>query len=120
MAERGASRDRRTGAPSRRGSSFVEVLLAMTILALVLVGILQMFSVSLIVNKGSAARTQMLFKCQQVVENIRWYYYVSRNNATPPVGTGIPGLGTGITKNLPYQTGDANWADWGFWGPDGA
>src|SRR5471030_1999854 len=92
---------------ARRGSSFVEVLLAMTILALVLVGILQMFSVSLIVNKGSAARTQMLFKCQQVVENLRWYYYVSRNSATPPAGTGIPGLGTGITKNLPYQTGDA-------------
>src|ERR1035441_7606533 len=47
MAERGALRDRRTGSLSRRGSSFVEVLLAMTIMALVLVGILQMFSVSL-------------------------------------------------------------------------
>ena len=93
MAERGASRDRRTGAPSRRGSSFVEVLLAMTIMALVLVGILQMFSVSLIVNKGSAARTQMLFKCQQVVENIRWYYYVTSHGLATPSGTGIPALG---------------------------
>src|ERR1039458_5856971 len=93
MAERGTSRDRRTGALSRRGSSFVEVLLAMTIMTLVLVGILQMFSVSLIINKGAAARTQMLFKCQQVVENIRWYYYVTGHSLATPTGTGIPALG---------------------------
>src|SRR5450759_3572052 len=104
MAERGASRDRRTGAPSRRGSSFVEVLLAMAIMALVLVGILQMFSVSLIISKGSAARTQMLFKCQQVVENIRWYYFVTSHSlATDAVigNTGIPALGA-ATRDLPY------------------
>jgi hypothetical protein len=115
MAERGASRDRRT-APSRRGSSFVEVLLAMTIMALVLVGILQMFSVSLIINKGAAARTQMLFKCQQVVENIRWYYYVTSHSlATPPL-TGIPALGA-TTVNLPY---DGTEPEYPFWGPTGA
>jgi hypothetical protein len=116
MAERGASRDRRTGAPSQRGSSFVEVLLAMTIMALVLVGILQMFSVSLIINKGAAARTQMLFKCQQVVENIRWYYYVTSHSlATPPL-TGIPALGA-TTVNLPY---DGTEPEYAYWGPTGA
>jgi len=123
MAERGASRDRRTGVSSRRGSSFVEVLLAMTIMALVLVGILQMFSVSLIVNKGAAARTQMLFKCQQVVENIRWYYYVTSHSLAAPTNTGIPPLGTVSTDPcapafcLPYVTTDPGYA---FWGPDGA
>src|SRR5664279_1898325 len=86
---------------ARRGSSFIEVLLAMTIMALVLVGILQMFSVSLIVNKGSAARTQMLFKCQQVVENIRWYYFVTSNSVAVPPATGIPVLGA-TTVNLPF------------------
>jgi pilin/secretion family protein with methylation motif len=116
MAERRASRDRRTGRPSRRGSSFVEVLLAMTIMALVLVGILQMFSVSLIVNKGAAARTQMLFKCQQVVENIRWYYYVTGHSLAAPTNTGIPVLGA-VTVNLPY---DGTEAEYPFWGPDGA
>ena len=116
MAERGTSRDRRTGALSRRGSSFVEVLLAMTIMALVLVGILQMFSVSLIINKGAAARTQMLFKCQQVVENIRWYYYVTSNSLAAPVGTGIPALGA-TTVNLPY---DGTEPEYAFWGPTGA
>jgi hypothetical protein len=104
-------------ARARRGSSFVEVLLAMTIMALVLVGILQMFSVSLIVNKGSAARTQMLFKCQQVVENLRWYYYVTRNSPVTPGGTGIPGLGAATTVDLPY---DGTEPEWTFWGPTGA
>ena len=116
MAER---RSRSRGSRSRRGSGFVEVLLAMTIMALVLVGILQMFSVSLIVNKGAAARTQMLFKCQQVVENIRWYYYVtSRSLATNAVigATGIPALGA-ATVNLPYLGSEP---EWGFWGPAGA
>jgi hypothetical protein len=116
MAERGASRDRRTGAPSRRGSSFIEVLLAMTIMALVLVGILQMFSVSLIINKGAAARTQMLFKCQQVVENIRWYYYVTSHTLAAPAGTGIPALAA-TTVNLPY---DGTEPEYPFWGPTGA
>jgi hypothetical protein len=116
MAERGASRDRRTGAPSRRGSSFVEVLLAMAIMALVLVGILQMFSVSLIISKGAAARTQMLFKCQQVVENIRWYYFVTSHSLAAPVGTGIPVLAA-TTVNLPYLGTEP---EWGFWGPAGA
>jgi len=88
----------------------------MTIMALVLVGILQMFSVSLIINKGAAARTQMLFKCQQVVENIRWYYYVTRNSLATPIGTGIPALGE-VTVDLPYLGSEAEWA---FWGPTGA
>lgn len=103
---------------ARRGSSFVEVLIAMTIMALVLVGILQMFSVSLIVNKGSEARTQMLFKCQQVVENIRWYYFVTQGSPplATPTDTGIPALGAAIV-DLPYLGSEPEWA---FWGPTGA
>jgi len=88
----------------------------MTIMAVVLVGILQMFSVSLIINKGAAARTQMLFKCQQVVENIRWYYFVTANSLAAPTNTGIPPLLAG-TVNLPYVATDAGWD---FWGPNGA
>jgi hypothetical protein len=115
MAERRVSRVSRVSG-ARRGSSFVEVLLAMSIMALVLVGILQMFSVSLIVNKGSAARTQMLFKCQQVVENIRWYYYVTGHSLATPASTGIPGL-SAVTVDLPY---DGTEPEWAFWGPSGA
>ena len=116
-----------------RGSSFVEVLLAMTIMALVLVGILQMFSVSLVINKGSAARTQMLFRCQQVVENIRYFYFLNRNaTATPALLTDtghvaaspmtVPGtlpipLSDVAQTFLPYAATDATWP---YWGPTGA
>ena len=93
----------------------------MTIMALVLVGILQMFSVSLVINKGAAARTQMLFKCQQVVENIRWYYYVTSHSiAHPAASVTMPVLDVAsvpITGTLPYVATDADWA---FWGPAGA
>ena len=109
--------ERRVPFVRARGSSFVEVLLAMTIMALVLVGILQMFSVSLIINKGSAARTQMLFKCQQVVENLRWYYFVTSNTARDArTNTGIPALAA-TTVDLPYLGSETEWA---FWGPNGA
>jgi hypothetical protein len=111
-----AENDAHSSHRARRGSSFVEVLVAMTIMALVLVGILQMFSVSLIVNKGAAARTQMLFKCQQVVENIRWYYYVTSRGYATPLDTGILPLGA-MAVNLPYTGGEAEYK---FWGPDGA
>ncbi|MGA7993115.1 MAG: prepilin-type N-terminal cleavage/methylation domain-containing protein [Thermoanaerobaculia bacterium] len=120
-----------------RGSSFVEVLLAMTIMALVLVGILQMFSVSLVINKGSAARTQMLFKCQQVVENVRLFYFLAKTGApTPgliteaghaansPMSTpgALPDSFSATTcpvtqTFLPYASTDATWA---YWGPAGA
>jgi len=127
----------RTRRPAR-GSGFVEVLLAMTIMALVLVGILQMFSVSLVINKGSAARTQMLFRCQQVVENIRYFYYLSRSGSpTPAIITdsahvtgvmAVPGtLPAALTAAcaspcvdrtfLPYTATDATWD---YWGPSGA
>ena len=101
----------------------------MTIMALVLVGILQMFSVSLIVNKGAAARTQMLFKCQQVVENVRCYYFLgrSRDRRRPGsrAGTGtrrsddvrapFP-LSTASRKIVPSLHGDSA-ATWAYWGP---
>jgi hypothetical protein len=123
-----------------RGSSFVEVLLAMTIMALVLVGILQMFSVSLVINKGSAARTQMLFKCQQVVENVRLYYYIvsklkppilpviseTGHAANTPMATpgALPDLFTSTTcpvaqTFLPYNQAEAP-VSWAYWGPAGA
>lgn len=120
-----------------RGSGFVEVLLAMAIMALVLVGILQMFSVSLVINKGSAARTQMLFRCQQVVENIRYFYYLNRNSAVTPAvltDTGhvsgaamtVPGtlpvpLSDVAQTFLPYtDPGSPCGCPWDYWGPAGA
>lgn len=101
-----------------KGSSLIEVLVALAIMAILMVGILQMFSVALVVNAGAGARTELLFKCQQVVENIRYFVSVVRAAGTPPANTGIPTPFTaGTTVNLPY---DGTEPEWAFWGPSGA
>lgn len=118
----------------KRGSSLIEVLIALAVMALLMVGILQMFSVALVVNQGAGARTVMLFKCQQVIENLRYYYSLANvNAATPdsvaggpdPAGgpiTGIPfpmpPTATPTVFNIPYNSTDA--LRWGYWGPAGA
>jgi prepilin-type N-terminal cleavage/methylation domain-containing protein len=109
----------------RRGSSLIEVLVALAIMALLMVGILQMFSVALVVNAGAGARTQMLFKCQQVVENIRYCFFLSRQSPPAPLppNIGVPDYATLLTAalpqtfNLPYLGTEPEWA---FWGPNGA
>jgi len=105
-------------ARASRGSSLIEVLLAFAIMGILMVGILQMFSVALVVSAGAGARTQLLFKCQQVVENIRYYVSVVRAGGTLPANTGIPvSFTAGTTFNLPYDGSEPEWA---FWGPNGA
>ncbi len=106
-----------------RGSSLIEVLIALFIMMILMIGILQMFSVACVVNVGSAARTEMTYKCEQVVENLRYIYHVSTANKDLPnhqnptilVQSGVS-LADG-THNLPYTGTEANYA---YWGPNGA
>lgn len=103
----------------------------MTILALLMVGILEMYSLSLVVNAGAAARTQMTFKAQQVVENIRLVYGMYRASAvnnylfTFPTGCLVPqpatpgALPPDATFSLPDNAG-ADADAWAYWGPAGA
>jgi prepilin-type N-terminal cleavage/methylation domain-containing protein len=105
--------------PSRRGSSLIEVLVAMAILSIMVAGILQLFSLALLASAGAAARTDLLFKCQQVVENIRFCYALTRRPTALPVpaGSGVPFPIAAGTYNLPYLSTDAGYA---YWGPGGA
>jgi prepilin-type N-terminal cleavage/methylation domain-containing protein len=108
--------------PSRRGSSLIEVLVAMAILSIMVAGILQLFSLALLASAGAAARTDMLFKCQQVVENIRFCYALTRRpTALPvPMDSGVPVVPSpiaAVTYNLPYKSTDSGYA---YWGPGGA
>lgn len=111
---------------ARRGSSFIEILVSLALLAVVMVGILQMFSLSLLTNLGSAARTDLLYKAQQVVENLRMVYYLQspagENNDTARASSGVP-ANLGVTASpiyLPYYDGDGDTTlDWDYWGPDG-
>ncbi|MFI5182368.1 MAG: prepilin-type N-terminal cleavage/methylation domain-containing protein [Thermoanaerobaculia bacterium] len=113
------SRLLRDGKASRRGSSLIEVIVAMAILSIMVAGILQLYSLALLSSAAAAARTDLLFKCQQVVENIRFCYALTRRNppGTPPVSSGVPAALTAGTYSLPYISSDSGWD---YWGPDGA
>ncbi len=106
-----------------RGSSLIEVLVALFIMMILMIGILQMFSVACVVNAGSAARTEMTYKCEQVVENLRYIYHVSTTNKDLPNHHNVTILAqSGVnfvdgTYNLPYTGAEANYA---YWGPNGA
>jgi hypothetical protein len=91
----------------------------MSILSIMVAGILQLFSLALLSSAAAAARTDLLFKCQQVVENVRFCYALTRRNppGTPPAASGVPAVLAAGTHNLPYVATDAGWA---YWGPAGA
>jgi len=109
-------RDRREGGGRREaGSSLIEVLIALFILLILTLGILQMFSVAHYMNLGSAARTQMTYKCEQVTENVRFGMALITAGGAAPIPSGI--VKAAGTYDLPYETGDAGYA---YWGPAGA
>ena len=95
----------------------------MAILSIMVAGILQLFSLALLASAGAAARTDLLFKCQQVVENVRFCYALTRRNPPlaplpMPAGTGLPDPLAATAKTyLPYTSTDAGYA---YWGPGGA
>ena len=112
----------RQAAPARgrseRGSSLIEVLVALLIMLFLMIGVLQLFSMAYLVNLGASARTDMTYKCQQVIENIRYVQFLRAQGTSLP-GTGIP-MPLSVTSTpitLPTSTSDTTFA---FWGPNGA
>jgi Prokaryotic N-terminal methylation motif len=111
-------RDVRAAPSKKRGTTLIEALIALAIMALMMVGILQMFSLALLTDFGSAGRTEMTYKAQQVVEILRWVTFLRMNKLTLPANTGIPATPTaGLVVNLPWAATEPGW---GFWGPAGA
>ena len=111
---------RRPAAP-QRGSSLIEVLVAMAILSIMMAGILQLFSLALLASAGAAARTELTFRCQQVVENIRFNVCLQRRGLSTAPITGITNPLVPGTYDLPYKSGTALWtSDYPYWGPTGA
>ncbi len=103
----------------RRGSTLVEVLIAMAILAMLMVGVLQLFSLALLTDSGSASRSEMTLKAQQVAENLRYLHFLRASNpAAVPAGALLaPSVAAGQSATLPYDSSQTGWA---YWGPDGA
>ncbi len=98
-----------------KGSSLIEVMVALLIMLFLMVGILQMFALSYMVGLGSAARTELSHKCEQVMESLRYFSYLSHEGLSLPANTGIT-FAAG-TYDLPY-TGSA--VGTSYWGPTGA
>jgi hypothetical protein len=48
-------------------------------MAILMVGVLQLFSIALLTNQGSAARTDLTYRAQQVIENLRMIQYFAKN-----------------------------------------
>jgi type II secretory pathway pseudopilin PulG len=102
-----------------KGSSFIEILIALAILLILMIGILSMFSMACVVNVGAAKRTEQTFKCEQVMENLRIVRGLVVNGGgkvTPPANSGIT-FATGVPNKLPYLDTDPYYA---YWGPGGA
>ena len=105
-----------------RGTSLVEVLIAMAILSLLMVGVLQLFSLALLTDSGSAARTDMTLRALQVAENLRYLHFLVRSERPVPDAAGLPDRATiadGTTVDIPHNsTIDSD--VFGYWGPNGA
>lgn len=107
---------------SDRGMSLIEALIAMTMMALVIAGILQMFSLSLLMSFGAASRTELTVKCEQVVENLRIAQMYAKTPYSDPTlanATGIYSAGTpvaaGTVVTLPYSQAELTASP--YWGP---
>lgn len=67
----------------QRGLSLIEVLVAFFILFVVTLAILEMFSMAFLVNKNAEMRSELSFKAEQVIEQVRVQLALQSWNPTP-------------------------------------
>jgi len=91
-----------------RGSSLLEIVIALFLLLVLMISILQMFSMAFMINLSAAARTDMTYRAQSVVEVIRYAQALEMPLPQVPLAGG--------TYQLPVNSGQTNWD---FWGPSG-
>lgn len=94
------------------GMTLVEILIALAILLVVTVGILQLFSLSYLVNMGSLARTDLQYRAERVAESIRYLYALSRRDppvSIPECGITFPLTGAVSKTDIPNDPTDACW-----------
>ena len=110
---------------NERGAMLIEVLVALLILLVIMVGVMQLFATALVSDRGSDIRTDLSFRAQQTVEIIRMANAVVRMaggtvpaNLTPAkTGLSLPISNPASYRELPSGPNDAYWD---FWGPNGA
>ncbi len=95
---------------NERGSSLIEVLVSMMILLFVLLGVMQLFSLSLIVDRTANAQNEMMVKAQMVIEIIRMISATGNSGTSNILPLSIS------SRDLPVSSSDSGWT---FWGPQG-
>ena len=108
---------RRTTHRRRRGMTLIETLIGFLILLFVMLSVLQMFSMALAVNMGSAARTDLTYRAQRVSETIRTMYGFRNSKpttfATLQTNSGVNlGGQIGTTVTVPPTGKEAFWTSW--------
>ncbi len=110
---------------NERGASLVEVLVALLILMVIMVGVLALFSSALVSDRAAEARTELSFKAEQVVETLRMANAIAKRGSVPaslvPSVTGQVFPISGVTSqfvDLPESPNDAYWGFWGAPGPN--
>lgn len=107
-------------ARGEKGSSLLEVLIAMAILLFLMVGVLSMFSVAFLSNMGAAARTEMTYKAQQVAGAIQYLNYMQRTTPAKVPASSVTGLSFPLNLTAtPAKITDlsAGALKYPYWGP---
>jgi hypothetical protein len=96
------------------GLTLIEVLVALALFFIITVSVLQLYAASVAINLGSYARTDLIYKCERVVETIRMIQALTHQSSPPDVsGYGIT-LSAGASGTLPTDPTDT------YWGQPGA
>jgi type II secretory pathway pseudopilin PulG len=108
----------RIAANHERGSSLIEVLIALFILMVLMIGILSMFSMAYVTNLGSAARTEMTYKAQQVADTIRYLNFLEHANSAVVPSSTTTGLTFPLSAGGPINISALNGSalKYPYWG----
>ncbi len=98
-----------------RGLTLIEVLVAMALFFVIAVAVLQLYAASVAINLGAVARTDLVYRCERVVETIRWVEALKHQDTPPDLsGYGIDLVGqAGSTVSLPTDATNAYWGTGG-------
>ncbi len=107
------------------GASLVEVLVALLILMVIMVGVLALFSSALVSDRAAQARTELSFKAEQVVETLRMANAIAKQGSVPAnLMASVTGQTFPISSvtsqfvDLPEGPNDSYWGFWGQPGPN--
>lgn len=97
------------------GMTLIEILVALAILLAVAVAIIELFSLSYLVNMGSLARTDLQYRAERVAEGLRYLRALPDTVAIP---SGCPNLrsitGPVAPTTIPNNPADPCWGVAGF------